>query len=139
MRLDARRRGADGPRMKVPAKFVCYLPVLFVMLLSASALAETSPPKTPDAATAERLGQDAFEQAACRDKLPNQLCDLDKGAAGQCITRKLPNGGSVLQCAPAIDAEPFEGGSMAMLTFGVIVAIIGTFIAFRVSKNWNKI
>ncbi len=81
------------------------------------------------------------DDPACVGKQPGQICKLMDGAGGFCAPAMCGKGDRpCLRCAPA----PVETGGIdsdlwiPMLSFGILVMLMGSIFWFRLKRNWDN-
>ena len=81
------------------------------------------------------------DDPACVGKFRSEICQLTDGSGGVCLPTRCGAGDRpCLRCAPV----PAETGGLdgdlwvPMLSFGMLVTIIGSIFWFRLKRNWDK-
>lgn len=127
-------------------KRACLLVALALLVGGPLAARADEPPGAPPPAPrseTEPGGSIVPDDPGCVGKFPGQPCPLFGGAGGGICTRALCGaapGRPCVRCAPTptpIDTQ-VETPWIPMISFGVMVAIVGFVFWFRLKKLWGR-
>jgi hypothetical protein len=109
------------------------LALVALFALAADATSPDPPPPQP-ATGAAPLADDP----GCVGKYKGQLCQMADGAGGLCgPSRCGPQSRPCLRCMPAQRESAGLDIWVPMLSFGALVAIVGSVFWFRLRKSWG--
>jgi len=133
------------------------LPILVLLVLApGAARADEAPPApAPAPATAPATAPDPSgppsasepggsivpDDPGCVGRFPGQPCPLfrEGGAGGQCVRALCGTepGRPCLRCVPTSNETRVETPWIPMISFGVVVALVGFVFWFRLKKAWG--
>lgn len=79
------------------------------------------------------------DDPACVGKFRGEICSLPDSSGGLCAPSRCGQDRPCLRCmAAAPESSGPETLWVPMLSFGMVVAIIGSVFWLRLRRNWNK-
>ncbi|MFO0748476.1 MAG: hypothetical protein U1F43_22850 [Myxococcota bacterium] len=114
----------------VRAVLVGFAVAVAMVAGAASMLAATAQPA--------RAVEVSADDPGCVGKVLREICPLPDGAGGVCAEAVCPGRRRCLHCIPQrlenADGSPW----VPMISFGVLVALVGFVFWFRMKRNWGK-